>query len=118
MDLLAPFGGSGYLLGVSKAFNRENNADPEQPAVIDRAVKFPEGRPNDTTPGGAAERPADRARAPGNPRLHVVRLEAEFLRIQAQLGLRFMPPTWRRTQSLLTAYAPFPVAAHPRGRVR
>ncbi len=47
---------------MSKAFTREDDAAPEQPAVIERAVTLPEGARNYITPGGAAERQAELAR--------------------------------------------------------
>ncbi len=39
---------------MSKAFTREDDARPEQPEIIERAVTLPEGARNSITPGGAA----------------------------------------------------------------
>ncbi len=39
---------------MSKAFIREDDALPEQPEIIERAVTLPEGARNSITPGGAA----------------------------------------------------------------
>lgn len=40
---------------MSKAFTREDDALPEQPEIIERAVTLPEGARNSITPGGAAQ---------------------------------------------------------------
>lgn len=39
---------------MSKAFTREDDALPERPEIIERAVTLPEGARNAITPGGAA----------------------------------------------------------------
>lgn len=47
---------------MSKAFTREDDAAPEQPAVIERVATLPEGARNYITPRGAAERQAELTR--------------------------------------------------------